>query len=58
MLLFHGTNDEILPPQASELVQMLTGGELVVFQGTGHLFSDVGDEMRERLGTWIPERFA
>lgn len=58
VLLFHGTNDEILPPQASELVQMLTGGELVVYPGTGHLLSDVGDELRERLGTWIPERFA
>ena len=58
VLLFHGTNDEILPPQASELVQMLTGGELVVYPGTGHLFSDVGDELRERLGTWIPERFS
>jgi fermentation-respiration switch protein FrsA (DUF1100 family) len=58
VLLFHGTNDEILPPQASELVQMLTGGELVVYPGTGHLFSDVDDELRERLGTWIPERFS
>jgi len=58
VLLFHGTNDEILPPQASELVQMLTGGELVVFPGTGHLFSDVGDELRERLRSWIPARFS
>jgi alpha-beta hydrolase superfamily lysophospholipase len=58
VLLFHGERDELLPPQASELVQMLTGGELVVFPGTGHLLTDVGDELRERLGTWIPERFA
>jgi len=58
VLLFHGANDEILPSQASELVQMLTGGELVVFTGTGHLFSEVGDELRERLGSWIPERFS
>ena len=58
VLLFHGTNDEILPSQASELVQMLTGGELVVFPGTGHLFTDVGEELRERLGAWIPERFS
>jgi fermentation-respiration switch protein FrsA (DUF1100 family) len=57
VLLLHGTNDEILPPQASELVQMLTGGELVMFPGSGHLFTDVGDELRERLGTWIPARF-
>jgi alpha/beta superfamily hydrolase len=58
VLLLHGTNDEILPPQASELVQMLTGGELVVFPGSGHLFSDVGDELRERLGAWIPARLS
>jgi len=57
VLLFHGSNDEILPPQASELVQMLTGGELVVFPGSGHLFGDVGDELRERLGAWIRQRF-
>lgn len=58
VLLFHGSNDEILPPQASELVRMLTGGELVVYPGTGHLFSDVGHDLRERLGAWIPERFS
>jgi len=58
VLLFHGERDEILPPQASELVQMLTGGELVVFPDTGHLFSEVGDELRERLVGWIPARFA
>ena len=57
VLLLHGTDDEILPPQASELVQMLTGGELVVFPGSGHLFTDVGDKLRERLGAWIPARF-
>ena len=57
-LLFHGEHDEILPPQASELVQMLTGGELVVFRGTGHLFTEFGDELRERLCRWIPARFS
>jgi fermentation-respiration switch protein FrsA (DUF1100 family) len=58
VLLFHGANDEILPPQASELVQMLTGGELIVFPDTGHLLTQAGDELRERLGSWIPARFA
>jgi pimeloyl-ACP methyl ester carboxylesterase len=54
----HGENDELLPPQASELVQMLTSGELVVFPGTGHLLTEVADDLRDRLGRWIPERFA
>jgi len=58
VLLFHGENDELLPPQASELVQILTGGELVVFPGTGHLLTEAADELRDRLGSWIPERFA
>jgi alpha-beta hydrolase superfamily lysophospholipase len=58
ILLFHGERDELLPPQASELLQMLTDGELVVFPGTGHLLSEVGDELRARLGAWIPARFA
>ena len=58
VLLFHGERDEILPPQASELVQMLTGGELVVFPDTGHLFTEFADELRDRLGRWIPARFS
>jgi uncharacterized protein len=58
VLLFHGERDELLPPQASELVQMLTGGELVVFPATGHLFTEAADALRERLAHWIPERFA
>jgi alpha/beta superfamily hydrolase len=57
VILFHGERDELLPPQASELVQMLTGGELVVFPGTGHLLTEVADDLRERLGYWIPARF-
>jgi alpha/beta superfamily hydrolase len=58
VLLFHGEKDELLPPQSSELVQTLTGGELVVFPETGHLLTQAGDELRNRLGSWIPERFA
>jgi uncharacterized protein len=57
VLLFHGERDELLPPQASELVQMLTGGELVVFPDTGHLLTEAADKLRERLGNWIPARF-
>jgi alpha-beta hydrolase superfamily lysophospholipase len=58
VLLVHGERDELLPPQASELVQMLTGGDLVVFPGTGHLLTEVADDLRERLGHWIPARFS
>ena len=58
MLLFHGAQDEILPPFASEVVQQLAGGhgELVVLPGEGHLLAGAGDTPRERLGEWVPER--
>jgi hypothetical protein len=40
------------------MVQMLTGGELVVYPEAGHMMSEAHDEMLERLGVWIPEAFA
>ena len=55
VLLFHGDRDELLPAQCSELVQMLTDGELVMLPGTGHLMTEGGDVMRERLLEWLPE---
>ena len=59
LLLFHGDVDELLPPASSEMVQAIAGaGELVLLEGAGHLLSQAGDELRRRLATWIPERFA
>jgi len=58
VLHLHGDRDELLPPMASEMVQMLTGGELVIYPGAGHLMTEAHDEMLERLDTWIPESFA
>ena len=59
MLLFHGDRDEILPAMASEMVRMIAGhGELVLLPGTGHLMSESGEVLRERLGSWVPEQFA
>ena len=59
LLAFHGTADELLPPASSEMVAMLAErAELVVLPGAGHLLSEAGDELRQRLGTWIPERLA
>ncbi len=59
LLLMHGTDDEILPAETSAVVQMLAGhGEVVLLPGTGHLLSQAAAEVRERLLTWIPERFA
>ncbi len=59
LLLLHGTEDEILPPETSTVVQMLAGhGEVVLLPGAGHLLTQAATEVRERLATWIPERFA
>jgi len=59
LLLFHGADDEILPPQTSAVVQQLAGhGEVVVLPGNGHLLTEAADEIRERLEEWIPARLA
>ena len=55
LLLFHGTDDEILPPETSAMVQMLAGhGEIVLLPGNGHLLSEASEELRDRLDEWIP----
>jgi hypothetical protein len=59
LLLLHGDRDQILPSMASEMVRMIAGhGELVLLPDTDHLMGTAGLELRERLGTWIPEQFA
>jgi hypothetical protein len=40
------------------MVQALAGtGEVVILPGTGHLLGEAADDLRDRLGTWIPARF-
>jgi pimeloyl-ACP methyl ester carboxylesterase len=59
LLLVHGEGDELLPPMASEMVRMIVGhGELHLLPETGHLLKEADSFLRERLGSWIPERFA
>jgi alpha-beta hydrolase superfamily lysophospholipase len=58
LLLFHGARDELLPPMASEMVQMISDGELVLLPDAGHLLTEAEAEIHERLSAWIPERFA
>jgi pimeloyl-ACP methyl ester carboxylesterase len=54
LLLLHGTNDEILPPETSGVVQMLAGhGEVVLLPGTGHLLTQSKDEVRDRVLTFV-----
>lgn len=56
VLLLHGDRDAILPYFASQMVQMLIGGELVILPGADHRLAGAGEEVRRRLGTWIPDR--
>jgi pimeloyl-ACP methyl ester carboxylesterase len=59
LLLFHGDADELLPPQASEMVRFIAGtGELVLLPGEGHLLSGAGPEMLARTLAFIDEAFA
>src|SRR5262249_39697465 len=59
LLLLHGTDDEILPPETSSVVQMLAGhGEIVLLPGNGHLLSQSAVEVQDRLATWVPKQFA
>ncbi|MBU6314963.1 MAG: alpha/beta hydrolase [Acidobacteria bacterium] len=54
-LLFHGERDEILPPEASEMVRTIAGcGELIRLPGDGHLLARSDAVIRERLEEWLP----
>ena len=57
VLLLHGDRDEILPADSSFMVRMLIGhGDVEILEGTGHLLTEVGDDLRARLEGWIPAR--
>ncbi len=59
LLLFHGTNDSILPAFASEMVRMMAGtGELVMLEGADHLLAPAGDQILNRLLEHLPAVFA
>jgi len=59
LILFHGERDEILPPEASEMVRMIAGsGEIVRLPGDGHALARSGDILQERLDEWLPVTFA
>jgi pimeloyl-ACP methyl ester carboxylesterase len=58
LLLLHGTDDEILPPETSSVVQMLAGhGDVELLPGDGHLLTKSADHLRTRLFDWISARF-
>ena len=55
LLYFHGTNDQILPHHASEMVRMLAeAGELVLLDGADHMLRPAGDRVLARLLDHLP----
>jgi len=55
LLLFHGDSDELLPPEASQVVAAIAGhGEVVILPGDGHLLAKSDDVILERLDEWLP----
>jgi hypothetical protein len=59
LLYFHGTMDQILPHQSSEVVRLLAGtGELVLLDGADHLLKPAGDEILARLVAHVPQVLA
>ena len=56
LLLFHGDRDELLPAEASHMVQAIAGsGEVVMLPGDGHLLAKSDDAITERLDAWLPD---
>lgn len=59
LLLFHGDRDQILPPDASQVVRFLAGtGEVVLVPGADHLFRPGWDQVLDRLVTHLPSVLA
>lgn len=56
LLMFHGDRDELLPPQASEMVRFLVGhGDLRVIEGAGHLLDTVHDQLVDETEEFVLE---
>jgi alpha/beta superfamily hydrolase len=54
-LLFHGDRDDILPPEASDMVRTIAGhGDVVRLHGDGHLLAKSDDAIWDRLEEFLP----
>lgn len=56
LLLFHGDRDEILPAEASLMVQSIAGyGDVEILPADGHLLAKSDDVIVDRLDAWLPQ---
>ena len=59
LVLYHGTNDQILGPENSQMVAQLAGyGEVRIVEGADHILSEVADQYFDDVTSWVAERFA
>ncbi|MEI8287076.1 MAG: hypothetical protein WCG15_07245, partial [Actinomycetes bacterium] len=58
-LMFHGSNDSILPVEASEVVRAMAGtGDLHIMPGDDHLLYKSHSAINEIVMLWLTEVFA
>lgn len=55
-LHIHGDADTVLPFFASQMVQMLTGGELMIIPGGDHALGGAREEIWAKLEDWLAPR--
>jgi dienelactone hydrolase len=55
LLLVHGANDSVLPPECSAYIyeRALEPKELVILPGAGHCFDEVVSELQDLLTHWL-----
>jgi pimeloyl-ACP methyl ester carboxylesterase len=59
LLMFHGDNDSILPPEASEVVRaMAGGGDLRIMHGDDHLLAKSHEVLLAETLAWLEGVFA
>ena len=58
LLMFHGSNDSILPSESSEMVRTIAGtGDLRIMEGDDHLLTQSHDHMFEEVLKWLKNVF-
>lgn len=58
-VLYHGTNDSILGPENSHMVQMIAGkGQVEILPGADHLLTEAAEPVRAHVLPWLEGCFS